>query len=174
MPLYEFEDKRPEVDSRAWVAPSADIIGDVRIGPEVYVGWGAVLRGDNGTIIVEQGSAVEEGVMIHTSVDSVCRIGRDVTIGHAAMIHSATIEPLAVIGMNSTLSNYCLIGRWAIVGEMGLVIANQEIPPEVIAVGHPAKVIGPVEERHKERWRAGKRRYREFVKRNRTGLKLMA
>ena len=173
MPLYEFEGKRPQIDPGAWIAPSADIIGDVRVGPLVYVGWGAVLRADNGTIAVEEGSAVEEGVIIHTGVDSVCSIGREVTIGHAAMLHNATIEPFAVIGMSATVSNYSRVGRWSIIGEMGLVTAGQEIPPESIAVGHPVRVIGPVEERHKERWMAGKRRYQKLVERNRLGLRLI-
>jgi len=60
MSIYEFEGRRPSIHPDAWIAPSADIIGDVRIGPRCYIGWGAILRGDHGTIIVEEGSAVEE------------------------------------------------------------------------------------------------------------------
>jgi len=173
VPLYEFEGKRPAIDPGAWVAPSADLIGDVRIGPGVYVGWASVLRGDNGTIIVEEGSAIEEGVLIHTSVDCTCLIGTEATIGHGAMLHNTTVEPYAVIGMRATLSNFSKVGRWSIIGEMGLVIARQEIPPEAIAVGQPVKVIGQVEERHKTRWTESKRRYQRYVERNRAGLKLM-
>lgn len=171
MPLYEFEGKRPEVNESAWIAPSADIVGDVKIGAECYVGWQAVLRGDHGSIVVEDGSAIEEGVIIHTSPDFVCRIGREVTVGHGAMLHNATIEPFAVIGVRATVSNYATIGEWSIIGEMGLVKARQKVPKGVIGVGHPVEIIGMVEARHKERWIMGKERYKEFTKRNRENLR---
>ena len=174
MPIYEFEGTQPQIDYTAWVAPTACVIGDVRIGPEVYVGWGAVVRGDHGSIDICRGSAVEEGVIIHTSKGFFSRIGEEVTLGHGAMLHDATIEDFAVIGMRSTVSNSAIVGRWAIIGEAALVRAGQVIPPDSIAVGIPAKVIGRVEERHKERWRAGKLRYQEFTRRNQKGLRLIS
>jgi carbonic anhydrase/acetyltransferase-like protein (isoleucine patch superfamily) len=171
MPLYEFEGKRPTVDPTAWIAPSADVIGDVQIGPQCYVGWGAVLRGDHGRIVIEAGSAVEEGVIIHTSPDFVSRIGPQATIGHGAMLHNATIEAYAVVGIRATVSNFAAVGEWSIIGEMGLVRERQVIPPEAIAVGQPVKIIGQIEPRHKQRWLAAKKRYQEFTRRNQTGLK---
>ena len=171
MPIYEFEGKSPTIEATAWIAPSADIIGDVHLGPLCYVGWGAVLRGDHGSICIEKGSAVEEGVIIHTSPDFVSRIGPEATIGHGAMLHNATVDAFAVIGIRATVSNYASVGEWAIIGEMGLVRERQMIPPEVIAVGQPVKIIGPIKERHKERWRMAKKRYQDFTKRNRLGLK---
>jgi len=171
MAIYEFEGRRPSIHAEAWVAPSADIIGDVRIGAQCYVGWNAVLRGDHGTIVVEEGSAIEEGVVIHTTVGFLTRVGREVTIGHGAMLHNATVDDFAVIGVCATISNFARIGRWSIVGEMGLVTANQDIPPEVIVVGVPGQVIGRVEEHHKKRWMEGKKRYQAFTRRNPSGLK---
>jgi len=171
MPLYEFEGKRPAVDPTAWIAPSADIIGDVHIGPQCYVGWGAVLRGDHGRIVIEAGSAVEEGVIIHTSPDFVSRIGPEATLGHGAMLHNATVEAFVVIGIRATVSNFATVGEWAIIGEMGLVRERQAIPPGAIAVGQPVKIIGQIEPRHKDRWMAAKKRYQEFTRRNRLGLK---
>ena len=173
MPVYEFEGKRPAIDRSAWVAPTACLIGDVRIGPEVYVGWHAVLRGDHGSIEIGEGSAVEEGVIIHTSRGFFSRVGLEVTLGHGAMLHDATVDDMAVIGMRATVSNSSVVGRWSIIGEMGLVRAGQVIPPESIAVGVPVKVIGKVEDRHKERWRGGKLRYREFTRRNKKGVNLI-
>ena len=171
MPLYEFEGKRPAVDPTAWIAPSADVIGDVHIGPQCYVGWGAVLRGDHGSIVIEAGSAVEEGVIIHTSPDFVSRIGPEATLGHGAMLHNATVEAFVVIGIRATVSNFATVGEWAIIGEMGLVRERQVIAPGAIAVGQPVKIIGQVEPRHKDRWLAAKKRYQEFTRRNRLGLK---
>jgi carbonic anhydrase/acetyltransferase-like protein (isoleucine patch superfamily) len=171
MPFYEFEGKRPTIDGTAWVAPSADIIGDVRIGPCCYVGWQAVLRGDHGRIVIETGSAVEEGVIVHTSPEFVSRIGPEATIGHGAMLHNATVEAFAVIGIRATVSNFATVGEWAIIGEMGLVRERQMIPPAVIAVGQPVKIIGHIEQRHKERWLAAKKRYQEFTRRNKKSLR---
>jgi carbonic anhydrase/acetyltransferase-like protein (isoleucine patch superfamily) len=171
MPFYEFEGKRPIVDPTAWIAASADIIGDVRIGPRCYVGWQAVLRGDHGRIVIEAGRAVEEGVIIHTSPEFVSRIGPEATIGHGAMLHNATIEAFAVIGIRATVSNFATVGEWAIIGEMGLVRERQMISPGAIAVGQPVKVFGQIEQRHKERWLAAKKRYQEFTRRNKKGLK---
>ncbi|MGD8562869.1 MAG: gamma carbonic anhydrase family protein [Desulfarculaceae bacterium] len=174
MPIYKYEDKIPVIDPSAWIAPSACLIGDVRIGPEVYVGWQAVLRGDHGAIEVHRGSAVEEGVIIHTTQGFFSRIGDEVTLGHGAMLHDAIVEDMAVIGMRATISNNAVVGRWSIIGEMGLVSAGQTIPPESIAVGIPVQIIGPVQDRHKERWSQGKKRYQEFTRRNPKELHLLS
>ena len=174
MPIYKFEGKSPSIDPTAWVAPSADIIGDVRIGAECYVGWQAVLRGDHGKIIIERGAAIEEGVIIHTTPGFTCWIGPEATIGHGAMLHNATIDGFAVVGIGATVSNYAKVGEWTIIGEMGLVAGNQQVPAESIAVGQPVKVIGPVTEKHKERWLTGKRRYQEYTRRNPAGLHILS
>ena len=171
MPLYVFEGKRPSIDPTAWVADSADIIGDVRIGPRCYVGWNAVLRGDHGSILIETGSAVEEGVIIHISPGFISRIGPEATIGHGAMLHNATVDAFAVIGIRATISNFATVGEWSIIGEMGLVAERQIIPPAVVAVGQPVEIIGEVQPRHKERWLAAKKRYQDLTQRNKENLK---
>ncbi|UCD81550.1 MAG: gamma carbonic anhydrase family protein [Desulfobacterales bacterium] len=171
MPLYEFEGKRPTIDPTAWIAESADIIGDVLIGPRSYIGWNAVLRGDHGRIIIGAGSAVEEGVIVHISPGFDSRIGPEATIGHGAMLHNATIDAFAVIGIRATVSNFATVGEWSIIGEMGLVRERQTIPPGVIAVGQPVKIIGQIQSRHKERWLAAKKRYQELTRRNKKSLK---
>jgi len=171
MPLYEFEGKHPTIDPTAWIADSADIIGDVRIGPQSYVGWNAVLRGDHGSILIEAGSAVEEGVIVHISPGFVSRIGPKVTIGHGAMLHNATVEAFAVIGIRATVSNFATVGEWSIIGEMGLVCEGQIIPPAVIAIGQPVKIIGQIQPRHKDRWLVAKKRYQELTQRNKKSLK---
>jgi phenylacetic acid degradation protein len=171
MALYEFEGKRPLIHPSAWVAPSADIIGDVYVGPQCYVGWRAVLRGDHGRIVIEEGSAVEEGVLIHISAGFTSRMGPMATLGHGAIFHSATVEEFAVIGIGATVCNFSKVGRWAIIGEGGLVKSNQEIPPEVIAVGQPVTVLGPTRSEHRERWLKSKQRYIDFTLRNRQGLR---
>ncbi len=176
MPLYEFEGDGPLIDPTAWVAPSAELIGRVRVGPNCYIGWGAVIRADNAPITIGEGSAVEEGVLVHVLPETVgggCLIGKDVTVGHGAVLHNCTIEDMAVIGLRAAICNFAVIGRWAIVGEMGLVVSDQVVKEETIAVGQPVKKIGRVEKRHKEFWIEGKKLYRDYAVRNRKGLKVV-
>jgi carbonic anhydrase/acetyltransferase-like protein (isoleucine patch superfamily) len=129
------------------------------------------LRGDHGSIVIEAGSAIEEGVIIHTSPDFVSRIGPQATIGHGAMLHNATVEGFVVIGIRAIVSNFTTVGEWAIIGEMGLVRERQMVPAGAIAVGQPVNIIGQIEQRHKDRWLAAKKRYQEFTRRNKKGLK---
>jgi carbonic anhydrase/acetyltransferase-like protein (isoleucine patch superfamily) len=87
------------------------------------------------------------------------------------MLHSATVDDYAVIGIRATLANRSAVGRWAIVGEAALVRSGQEVPADTIAVGHPARVIGPIEERHRRHWLQAKQVYIDFTKRNQKGLR---
>ena len=163
MALFRFEDRKPAVGPGTFVAESALVIGDVRIGENCYIGHGAILRGDYGTIVIGDGTAIEEGVIVHARPDDKTVFGKRVTVGHGAMIHNARIEDDAVIGMRATVSDYSTVGAWAIVGEMSLVKNGQEIPPEKIVVGVPAAVKGDVGDKHKAIWGYGKRLYMEMA-----------
>jgi len=165
MPLYEINGKKPAIDSSSWIAHSADIIGNVIIGKNCYIGWGAVIRGDYGTIIIGDGSAIEENVTIHARPGQEAIIGKEVTIGHNAMIHNATIHDFAVIGMNSTITDYAEVGEWAIIAEHSLVKRRQTVPPYKIYAGVPAQEKGDVLERHKEEWMAAKKVYQNLASR---------
>ncbi|MDP8225342.1 MAG: gamma carbonic anhydrase family protein [Candidatus Lernaella stagnicola] len=165
MGIYRFEDRVPQVDESAFVAESALVIGDVRIGKNVYIGHGAILRGDYGTIIIGDGTAIEEGVIVHARPDDKAVFGKRVTVGHGAMIHNATIHDDVTIGMRATVSDYSVVGEWAIIGEMALVRNSQQIPPQVRAVGVPAQVIGEVTEKHRALWGYGKQLYVEMARR---------
>ncbi len=173
MPIYEFESRQPDIYQSAYIAPSAIIIGDVTIESECYVGDGAILRGDYGSIRIGRGTAVEEGVIIHARPNDKTVIGERVTIGHGAMIHNAVVEDEAVIGMRATISDFSRVGRGSIIGEMTLVKNLQEIAPESVAVGVPARVIGPVKEHQRALWTAGKDLYIDLTHRYPKGLKLL-
>jgi carbonic anhydrase/acetyltransferase-like protein (isoleucine patch superfamily) len=168
--IYEFEGRAPRIAQNTFVAPSAQVIGDVYIGANCYLGHGAIVRGDYGTIYIEEGTAIEEGVIIHARPNKAAHIGKEVTVGHGAMIHNAAIEDYAVIGMRATISDDSTVGLWSIIGEMSLVRHRQVIPPGKIAVGVPAVVIGDVQEKHKMRWRAGKLLYQDLVQRYLKGM----
>ncbi|MCK5024859.1 MAG: gamma carbonic anhydrase family protein, partial [Thermoplasmata archaeon] len=150
--MYEFEGKNPKIGSNCYVYDEATIIGDVIIGEECYVGPGAVIRGDYGTILIGDRTAVEENCTLHARPDEILKIGNDVTIGHGAIIHNCTLDDSCVIGMGAIVSDYARIGEWAVVGE-GAVVKNKSIiEPGQIAVGIPAKPVAQVNDEYKKQW----------------------
>jgi len=164
MTIWAYGDRIPQINPSTWVFPTADIIGKVTLGPNVYVGAGAVIRGDYGEIIIEEGTAIEENVTIHARWDEVCRIGKNVTVGHAAMIHNCTIHDNAVIGMKSVVSDYAEVGEWAIIAEGAVVTGKSKISANKVAAGIPAKEIGDVQEKHKKFWSLAKAVYQQLAK----------
>jgi len=171
MPLFEINNRIPVIGEGSWVAPTAEIIGDVRIGKNCYIGFGAILRGDYGTIIIGDETAVEEGVIIHARPFGTTEIGKRVTIGHMAMIHNATIQDNAVIGMQAMISDFSTIGDWAIIAEQALVKRNQVVPGMKIFAGAPAVEKGDVLDRHKEEWTLGKQIYVDLTTQYRETLR---
>ena len=157
MPLYEFAGKRPIVGPGTWIAPGAQIIGAVTIGRNCYIGFNAVIRADFGLITIGDETAVEEGVIIHEA-DRVT-IGSRVIIGHMAMIHDATVEDCALIGMQSMICDQARVCQWAMVAEKSLVMKRQTIPANEIFAGIPARKIGTVTDRHRDRLALGQQLY---------------
>ena len=157
MAIFEFNGKIPLVGEGTWIAPSAEIIGNVRIGKNCWIGPCAVIRGDFGTIFIDDETAVEDGVVIHTP--SQVTIGKRVTIGHLAMVHNSIIKDYAVIGMNSTLGDSAQVGCWSIVAEHSLVKKNQIVPDYKLYAGCPAVDKGDITEAYQEIMMAGKQMY---------------
>ncbi|UCE37664.1 MAG: gamma carbonic anhydrase family protein [Thermoplasmata archaeon] len=171
MALYQLEDRVPQIGKETYVAESAEVIGKVIIGNNCYIGHGARIRGDYGTIIIGDYSIVEDNCVLHARPDDICKIGEHVTIGHGAIIHNATIYDWVVVGMGAIVSDFAVVGEWGVVGEGAVVRNNQEIPKGKVAVGVPAKVIADVKDDYKELWTRYKGLYRELAKRNIEGLK---
>ena len=165
MALYQFEGRKPQVGRGSFVAESALVIGDVQIGKDAYIGHGVILRGDYGTIIIGEGTAIEEGAIVHARPDDQTVLGRYVTLGHGAMVHNAQIKDYAVIGMRATISDYSVVGEWAIIGEMGLVKNKQHVPDGKVAVGIPVRILSEVSEEQKKFWSYGKKLYVEMAHR---------
>lgn len=157
--LYRFRNKQPEIGENAYVSEQAILIGDVKIGNDCYVGPGAIIRGDYGTIEVGAGTAVEEGVVIHAPPGGLCKIGRKVTLGHGAILHSNCIGDLAVIGMGAIISLESQVGVEAVVAEGSVVRTKQIVPPAVIVGGNPAKVIKPITDDNKKFFSEAKQSY---------------
>ena len=141
------------------MSETATVIGDVVIGDNCYIGHGAILRGDYGTIVVGNGTAVEEAVVIHAPPSQRCEIGSRVTIGHGAIVHAASIGDEATIGMGAILSIRSAIGAWSIVAEGAVVKREQVVPDEVVMAGNPARVVRKVSDKDRETWDWGKQLY---------------
>ncbi|MCL5988156.1 MAG: gamma carbonic anhydrase family protein [Candidatus Thermoplasmatota archaeon] len=170
MAVFSFEDRKPQIDQRAYIFHNATIIGDVRILGEVWVGPGAVIRGDYGTVIIGSGTAVEDNVVIHARPGKTTTIGERVTLGHSAVIHTATIGDSAVIGMHSTITDFAEVGEWAVVAENALVKTGQKVEQGTIVGGVPSKFIKNVDEEYKKLWSEYKNKYISFCKRYRENL----
>ena len=140
MALYQLDDDAPEVHPSAWVAESAEVIGQVTLAENVSVWYGAVLRGDNDRISIGPDSNVQEGCVLHTDHGQPLVIGQGVTVGHQAMLHGCTIGDHTLIGIQSVVLNGARIGRHCIVGAGALVTEGKEFPDGVLIVGAPAKV----------------------------------
>ena len=164
MPIYEFEKRKPSIGKGTFVFDSADIIGDVIIGENCYIGPGARIRGDYGSIRIGSDTAIEENVVIHARPDDVTIIGNKVTIGHSSIIHNAYIHDWAVIGMGAIVSDWAEIEEWAVVAEGAVVKNKQKIPKKAIAVGIPAKVVSEISIDYKNKWTNYKKIYSDLAR----------
>ncbi len=141
MPLYVLGDLAPALGPGAWAAPSADLIGDVRLGPRASVWFGAVIRADNTPILIGEDSNVQDGAVGHSDPDAPLVIGARVTVGHQAILHGCTVEDEALIGMGARVLNGAVIAAQCIVGAGALVTEGKRFEPRSLIVGSPARAI---------------------------------
>lgn len=169
--INTFEGKTPAIGEGTYVHPSADVFGDVQIGAGCWVGPGARIRGDYGRIVIADHTAVEDNVVIHARPNEQTTIGQWVTLGHACIVHNATIHDWAVIGMGAIVSDWSDVGEWAVVGEGAVVRQRQVVEPRHIAVGVPAKVLDKtVNEEYQAEWKRWKEVYVDLARRYPAGL----
>lgn len=149
MPIYQLGDKAPKLPASGhyWVAPDANVIGDVEIGENVGIWFGVTIRGDNETIRIGDNTNIQEAVVIHSDLGFPATIGNDCTIGHCAIIHGCTIGENSLIGMGATVLNGAKIGKNCLVGANALVTEGKEFPDGSLIVGSPAKAIRQLDEK---------------------------
>lgn len=140
MPSYSIEDLVPVVDPAAFVHPTAVLIGDVIVGPDCYIGPHAVLRGDFGRIILEQGSNLQDTCVMHSFPGKDCVIERNGHVGHGAVLHGCRVGENALVGMNAVVMDDAVIGKESLVAAMAFVKAGFDIPPRSMVVGNPAQI----------------------------------
>jgi len=165
--VIPFDGKTPQVHETAWVAPNATLIGDVTIEAGASVFYGAVLRGDIAPIVLGAGSNLQDNVIVHTEVDVPAIIGRNVGVGHGAIIHSATVHDGALIGMGAMLLSNSVIESGALVAAGALVREGDVIPAHHLAAGLPAKVRGELGQAERDRVARNAVEYQKYAERHR-------
>ena len=139
--LYEFKGLRPYVHEEAFVHPQANVTGNVEIYENVYIGPGAVVRGDWGKIVIKAGANVQENCVIHMFPGTTVMIEEGAHLGHGCIVHGAYIGKNALIGMNAVIMDDAQIGENSIIGALSFVRAEMVIPNRKVAAGNPAKII---------------------------------
>lgn len=141
MAIYALNGSAPTLAPTSWVAPSADLIGDVRLGAAASVWFGAVIRADNTPIIIGEESNIQDGAVCHSDPHAPLTVGRRVTVGHQAILHGCTIGSGALIGMGARVLNGAFIGEHCIVGAGALVPEGKTFEPGHLLVGAPARIV---------------------------------
>jgi len=176
MPIYELDGIAPELPENGnyWVAPDAHVVGRVKLGEDVGIWFGAVIRGDNEPIVVGARTNIQEGATLHTDPGFPLTIGEGCTIGHQAIVHSCVIGDNVLVGMGATILNGARIGKNSLVGANALVTEGKEFPEGSLIVGAPAKAIRALDEATIERLRQSAVNYAANFKRFKAGCRKIA
>lgn len=173
--VMPFRGKRPVLGRGVWIAPTASIIGDVELGDEASVWFGAVLRGDIGAIRIGARTNVQDLACVHLTENlSATVVGADVTIGHGAILHGCTVGDRCLIGMGSIVLDNAVVGEGSVIAAGTLVPPRTVIPPRSLVRGNPGKVIRPVNDAEAEMGIYGAEHYVAGARRFRAELALLA
>jgi carbonic anhydrase/acetyltransferase-like protein (isoleucine patch superfamily) len=141
MAVFSLSEDRPTISETAFIAPNATVIGQVRLGDDVSVWPSAVIRGDKDFITIEDGSNVQDGAVIHVDRGHPMSIGKNVTVGHAAVLHGCTIGEGSLIGIHATVLNGAVVGKHSIVGAGTVIPEGKRFPDRSLILGVPGKVV---------------------------------
>ena len=171
MALYELDGVAPQLADGTWIADSAQVMGDVVLGENVSVWFGAVLRGDTEPLTIGRNSNVQDLSVLHADVGSPLTIGENVTIGHQVMLHGCTVGDNSLIGIQAVVLNNAKIGRNSIVGAGSVVTEGKEFPDNSLIIGAPAKVVRTLDDAAVAKLRASAEHYVDNGRRFAKGLK---
>ena len=141
MALYQLDEHVPRLAAGAWVADSAQVIGNVELAEDANVWFGAILRGDTELLTIGRGSNVQDGSVLHADIGFPVTLGENVTVGHQVMLHGCTVGDGSLIGIQAVVLNGARIGRHCLVGAGALVTEGKEFPDGSMIIGSPAKVV---------------------------------
>lgn len=162
--IKSYDNQMPVIDATAMLAYDADIIGQVELGKNVNIWYHAVLRGDDNSIKVGENTNVQDGCIVHTTKEFATTIGKNVTIGHGAILHGCLVGDNSLIGMGAIVLDGAKIGSHTLIGAGCLVPPGKEIPSGVLAVGSPAKVVRDLSEEEIRHLEESPKEYIEFAK----------
>jgi phenylacetic acid degradation protein len=166
VPAYSIDGVIPVVDPTSFVHPTAVLIGDVRIGPDCYVGPLASLRGDFGQVLIGGGSNVQDSCILHCFPGRDVEVGEEGHIGHGAVLHGCHVGRGALVGMNSVVMDGAVIGAFSFVGATSFVAADTDVPERHLVAGNPATVVRPLTD-DEVAWKAnGTRIYQQLARRS--------
>ena len=165
--MYRYQGHSPQALHEpwdGWVAPTAIVLGQVQLGRQVSVWFGAVVRADNSLIRIGHFSNIQENAVLHTDAGIALQIGDYVTVGHKAMLHGCTIGDNSLIGINAVILNRAVIGKNCIIGANALIPEGKVIPDNSVVMGSPGKVVKTVDEQGEAQLRLSALHYAEHYK----------
>ncbi|CAB5657978.1 carnitine operon protein CaiE [Delftia tsuruhatensis] len=171
MAIYELDGVAPEVAASAWVADSAEVMGNVRLAEDASIWFGAVVRGDCESISIGEGSNIQDASVLHADLGKPLVVGRHVTVGHQVMLHGCTIGDESLIGIGAVVLNGARIGRNCLVGAGALVTEGKEFPDGSMIIGSPAKAVRQLTPEQIEGLRRSAQHYVDNARRFKTGLR---
>jgi carbonic anhydrase/acetyltransferase-like protein (isoleucine patch superfamily) len=174
MAIYELDGIAPQLADSAWVADSAQVMGNVALAADTSIWFGAVLRGDTETIRIGRGSNIQDLSVLHADVGMPLVIGEDVTVGHQVMLHGCSVGDGSLIGIGAVVLNGAVIGKACLVGAGALVTEGKVFPDGSMILGSPAKVVRQLSPEQLEGLRRSARHYVANARRYRAGLKKLA
>jgi carbonic anhydrase/acetyltransferase-like protein (isoleucine patch superfamily) len=170
MAIYRLDEHAPQVHADAYVVDSASVIGQVQLGAQVGVWFGAVIRGDNERIVVGDGSNVQDGAVLHADPGFPLLIGAHVSVGHQAMVHGCTIGEGSLIGIQAVVLNGAVVGRQCLIGAGAVVTEGKQIPERSLVLGAPGKVVRTLTDKDLEMLRHAAASYGARIARYRASL----
>lgn len=170
MAIYELDNISPRIHDSAWVADSAQVMGNVELAEDSSVWFGVVIRGDTEVIKVGKGSNIQDGTVMHADHGKPMTVGENVTVGHKAMLHGCTIGDGSLIGIGAVVLNGAKIGKGCIVGAGSLVTEGKEFPDGSMIMGSPAKVVRELTDAQKQALQMSALHYIENARRFKSGL----
>ncbi|MGB0866545.1 MAG: gamma carbonic anhydrase family protein [Granulosicoccaceae bacterium] len=160
---YQLGDKKVQCLGDSFIAPNAAVIGDVVLGDKTSVWFSAVIRADNDRITIGEGSNIQECAVLHVDPGAPLSIGKNVTVGHKAMLHGCSIDDGSLIGMNAVVLNGAKIGKNCLIGANALVTENTVVPDNSLFLGSPGKVVKTLDDAAAEQMQQGAKIYRDKI-----------
>jgi carbonic anhydrase/acetyltransferase-like protein (isoleucine patch superfamily) len=171
MAIYELDQIAPRVAASAWVADSAQVMGNVELAEDSSVWFGAIIRGDTETIRIGRGSNIQDASVLHADIGKPLTVGENVTVGHQVMLHGCTIGDGSLIGIGAIVLNGAKIGKGCIVGAGSLVTEGKEFPDGSMIIGSPAKAVRELTPEQQAGLKLSALHYVENANRFKNGLK---